>query len=65
MFQAAKCITNGIFYDEFSDKELLKDSNTHFLRVPFSDKTDPFYSLDVIISINTNVYSMLIFYLIF
>lgn len=41
----------------FSEEELLKDSNTHFLRVPFSDKPVPFYSLDVIISVGYRVKS--------
>lgn len=41
----------------FSDEELPKISNTHFLRVAFSDKPVPFYSLDVIISVGYRVKS--------
>lgn len=41
----------------FSEEELLKKRNTHFLRVPFSDKPVPFYSLDVIISVGYRVKS--------
>lgn len=41
----------------FSEAELPKDSNTHFLRVALSDKPVPFYSLDVIISVGYRVKS--------
>lgn len=38
----------------FKDGELDRENNVHFLHVPFSDKPVPFYSLDVIISVNRN-----------
>lgn len=41
----------------FKERELEKDSNVHFLHVPFSDKAVPFYSLDVIISVGYRVKS--------
>ncbi|MCF0194793.1 MAG: virulence protein RhuM/Fic/DOC family protein [Bacteroidaceae bacterium] len=41
----------------FSDGELDKASNTHFLRVPLSDKPVAFYTLDVIISVGYRVKS--------
>lgn len=41
----------------FKDGELPKESNVHFLHVPFSDKPVPFYSLDVIISVGYRVHS--------
>ena len=41
----------------FSDGELIKESNTHFLRVPLSDKPVAFYTLDVIISVGYRVKS--------
>lgn len=39
----------------FKEKELERESNVHFLHVPFSDKPVPFYSLDVIISVGYRV----------
>lgn len=42
----------------FKDGELVRDSNVHFLHVPYSDKPVPFYSLDVIISVGYRVKSM-------
>lgn len=41
----------------FKEKELERESNVHFLHVPFSDKPVPFYSLDVIISVGYRVHS--------
>ena len=41
----------------FKDGELERESNVHFLHVPFSDKPVPFYSLDVIISVGYRVKS--------
>ncbi|MCQ2348677.1 MAG: virulence RhuM family protein [Paludibacteraceae bacterium] len=41
----------------FKDGELERESNVHFLHVPFSDKPVPFYSLDVIISVGYRVHS--------
>ena len=41
----------------FKEGELERDSNVHFLHVPFSDKPVPFYSLDVIISVGYRVKS--------
>jgi len=41
----------------FSDREVEKESNTHFLRVPHSDKPVAFYTLDVIISVGYRVKS--------
>lgn len=41
----------------FKDGELEKESNVHFLHVPFSDKPVPYYSLDVIISVGYRVKS--------
>lgn len=41
----------------FADGELVKESNTHFLRVANSDKPVPFYNLDVIISVGCRVKS--------
>ena len=41
----------------FKDGELDRESNVHFLHVPFSDKPVPFYSLDVIISVGYRVKS--------
>jgi prophage maintenance system killer protein len=41
----------------FADGELVKESNTHFLRVANSDKPVPFYNLDVIISVGYRVKS--------
>lgn len=41
----------------FSDCEVDKESNTHFLRLAHSDKPVPFYTLDVIISIGYRVKS--------
>lgn len=41
----------------FKEKELDRESNVHFLHVPFSDKPVPFYSLDVIISVGYRVHS--------
>lgn len=41
----------------FKEGELERESNVHFLRVPFSDKPVPFYSLDVIISVGYRVKS--------
>lgn len=41
----------------FREGELPKESNVHFLHVPFSDKPVPFYSLDVIISVGYRVKS--------
>lgn len=41
----------------FTDGELAKESNTHFLRVANSDKPVPFYNLDVIISVGYRVKS--------
>lgn len=41
----------------FTDGELVKESNTHFLRVANSDKPVPFYNLDVIISVGYRVKS--------
>lgn len=40
-----------------ADGELVKESNTHFLRVANSDKPVPFYNLDVIISVGYRVKS--------
>lgn len=41
----------------FADGELIRESNTHFLRVANSDKPVPFYNLDVIISVGYRVKS--------
>ncbi len=41
----------------FKEGELEKESNVHFLHVPFSDKPVPYYSLDVIISVGYRVKS--------
>ncbi len=41
----------------FSENELDKDSNTQKMRVPFSDKPVPSFSLDVIISVGYRVKS--------
>lgn len=41
----------------FADGELVKECNTHFLRVANSDKPVPFYNLDVIISVGYRVKS--------
>lgn len=41
----------------FAEEELVRESNTHFLRVAFSDKPVPFYNLDVIISVGYRVKS--------
>ena len=41
----------------FSDNEVDKESNTHFLRVAHSDKPVAFYTLDVIISVGYRVKS--------
>lgn len=41
----------------FADGEIVKESNTHFLRVANSDKPVPFYNLDVIISVGYRVKS--------
>ena len=41
----------------FKEGELERESNVHFLHVPFSDKPVPFYSLDVIISVGYRVKS--------
>ncbi len=41
----------------FKEGELVRESNVHFLHVPFSDKPVPFYSLDVIISVGYRVKS--------
>lgn len=41
----------------FSEKELERESNTQKMRVPFSDKPVPYYSLDVIISVGYRVKS--------
>lgn len=41
----------------FADGELVKERNTHFLRVANSDKPVPFYNLDVIISVGYRVKS--------
>ena len=42
----------------FSDSEVEKESNTHFLRVALSDKPVAFYTLDVIISVGYRVKSL-------
>ena len=42
----------------FKEGELVRESNVHFLHVPFSDKPVPFYSLDVIISVGYRVKSL-------
>ena len=42
----------------FSDCEVEKESNTHFLRVALSDKPVAFYTLDVIISVGYRVKSL-------
>ena len=42
----------------FSDGEVQKESNTHFLRVTHSDKPVAFYTLDVIISVGYRVKSL-------
>ena len=42
----------------FKEGELERESNVHFLHVPFSDKPVPFYSLDVIISVGYRVKSL-------
>lgn len=41
----------------FSEMELDKESNTQKMRIPFSDKPVPFYTLDVIISVGYRVKS--------
>ncbi len=41
----------------FSDHEVAKESNTHFLRLAHSDKPVAFYTLDVIISVGYRVKS--------
>ena len=41
----------------FREGELERESNTHFLRVAYSDKPVAFYSLDVIISVGYRVKS--------
>ena len=41
----------------FADGELVKERNTHFLRVANCDKPVPFYNLDVIISVGYRVKS--------
>jgi len=41
----------------FREGELDRESNVHFLHVPFSDKSVPFYNLDVIISVGYRVKS--------
>ena len=41
----------------FSDEELEKEGNTHFLRLAHSDKPVAFYNLDVIISVGYRVKS--------
>lgn len=41
----------------FSEGELIKESNTHFLRIANSDKPVAFYTLDVIISVGYRVKS--------
>ena len=41
----------------FTEKELIRESNTQKMRVAFSDKPVPFYSLDVIISVGYRVKS--------
>lgn len=41
----------------FSESELIKESNTHFLRIANSDKPVAFYTLDVIISVGYRVKS--------
>ena len=41
----------------FKEGELEKESNVHFLHVPFSAKPVPYYSLDVIISVGYRVKS--------
>lgn len=42
----------------FSEGELPFESNTQKMRVPFSDKPVPFYSLDVVISVGYRVKSL-------
>ena len=42
----------------FKEGELERESNVHFLHVPFSDKPVPFYSFDVIISVGHTVSDM-------
>jgi len=41
----------------FKERELIKESNLHFLQIPFSDKPIILYSLDVIISVGYRVKS--------
>ena len=57
LFQKDRTVITRHINNVFTEKELEKESNVHYLHIPFSDKPVKYYSLDVIISIGYRVKS--------
>jgi len=57
LFQKDRTVITRHINNVFIEKELEKESNVHFLHIPFSDKPVKYYSLDVIISVGYRVKS--------
>ncbi len=57
LFQKDRTVITRHINNVFTEKELEKESNVHFLHIPFSDKPVKYYSLDVIISVGYRVKS--------
>ena len=58
LFQRDQSVIARHIANLFKEGEVDKESNMHFLHIPFSDKPVAFYSLDVIISVGYRVKSV-------
>ena len=58
LFQRDQSVIARHIRNVFAEGELIKESNMHFLHIPFSDRTVAFYPLDVIISVGYRVKSL-------
>ena len=58
LFQRDQSVVARHISHVFNEGEVDKESNMHFLHIPFSDKPVAFYSLDVIISVGYRIKSM-------
>jgi len=58
LFQRDQSVVARHISHVFKEGEVDKESNMHFLHIPFSDKPVAFYSLDVIISVGYRIKSL-------
>ena len=58
LFQRDQSVIARHISNAFREGEVERESNMHFLHIPFSDKPVAYYSLDVIISVGYRMKSL-------